>query len=179
VTGLQAAGAPCATDFECANGLTCVGWTGGTDGTCASPGDAGGRCEQAPDAGSALYIDYGFGDHPPCSASAYCSTPTCVAQGGAGASCTNSTSCASGLLCILGKCSSAGLSDGGSPCAAKLDCDPGLYCHAGDGGASPGTCTPRVPLGGACTSTGDECKGLCAVPDGGKTGVCAAFCGSG
>ncbi|HEY5241141.1 MAG TPA: hypothetical protein VIJ22_06745, partial [Polyangiaceae bacterium] len=65
VTGLQAAGKPCAIDLECVSGLTCVGWTGSTDGTCAMPGAAGQPCEQAPDAGSALDLDYGFGSHPP------------------------------------------------------------------------------------------------------------------
>jgi hypothetical protein len=76
-TGLQAAGKPCAIDLECASGLTCVGWTGTTDGTCTTPGAAGKPCEQAPDAGSALYLDYGFGSHPSCASGAYCVTPTC------------------------------------------------------------------------------------------------------
>lgn len=179
VTGLQAAGAPCAIDFECQDGLTCVGWTGGSDGTCASPGDAGGKCEQAPDAGSAFYFDYGLGSHPSCNAGAYCVTPACKAQGGAGAACTSDDACKAGTLCLLGKCSSAGIAVDGGACNAKSDCQQGLYCMPADGGALPGACIPRQPLGGACTSTGDQCKGICEVPDGGTSGVCGAFCGSG
>ena len=104
VTGLQKAGAPCAVDFECADGLTCVGWTGSTDGACASPGGAGAPCEQAPDAGSALDVAWGFGNHPSCAAGAYCVTPKCKAQGGSGAPCTSDQACTSPMICHLGAC---------------------------------------------------------------------------
>jgi hypothetical protein len=177
VRGLQGSGAPCAVDFECRDGLTCVGWTGASDGTCRAPGAAGLPCEQAPDAGSALYIDWGLGNHPSCASGAYCVTPTCKAQGGSGAKCSEDQACQSPLTCHLGKCSSSGISADGGACDGKVDCAEGSYCAIPDGGA--GTCTPRVPLGGDCTPSGDQCKGLCVVPDGGKTGVCAALCGSG
>lgn len=179
VGGLQGPGQPCAVDFECQNGLTCVGWTGATDGACATPGGVGARCEQAPDAGSALYVAWGFGTHPSCASGAYCVTPTCQAQVAAGAPCTTNPACASPLTCLLGACSTNGPSGDGGPCDSKVDCEDGLYCAPADGGASPGACEPREPLGGECTANGDQCKGLCDVPDGGKTGVCAAFCGSG
>ncbi len=178
ITGLQPAGAPCAVDFECQSGLTCVGWTGATDGTCAMPGSAGAPCEQAPDAGSALYLDWGFGDHPSCAAGAYCVTPTCQAQVAPGAPCTSDTACASPMVCLLGACSAGGPSNDGGPCDSKSDCQEGLYCAPSDGGAA-GACTPREPLGAGCSGGSDQCRGLCVVPDGGSTGVCTAFCGSG
>jgi len=178
VAGLQAAGQPCAVDFECQNGLSCVGWTGATDGTCTAPGSVGAACEQAPDAGSALYLDWGFGNHPSCAAGAYCVTPTCQAQGASGAPCTSDAACAAQMTCLLGACSASGPSGDGGPCDGKVDCQDGFYCAPADGGAT-GACTPREPLGGGCSANGDQCKGLCVVPDGGTSGVCTAFCGSG
>jgi hypothetical protein len=179
VAGLQGAGAPCAVDFECKDGLTCVGWTGATDGTCAQAGAAGKPCEQAPDAGSAAYFDWGFGSHPSCAAGAYCVTPTCKAQGGSGAVCSSDDACTSPMICHLGKCDAATISPDGSACDEKVDCQQGLYCALPDGGTTTGTCTPRVPLGGDCTTNGDQCKGWCDVPDGGTAGICATLCGSG
>ena len=179
VTGLQAAGKPCAIDLECVSGLTCVGWTGSTDGTCAMPGAAGQPCEQAADAGSALYIDYGFGSHPSCATGAYCVTPTCKAEGATGAACTEDQACMTGTTCLLGHCAAAGPSPEGGACDTKVDCVQGLYCALDDGGAVPGACTPREGQGGSCTTSGDQCKGLCVSPDGGVGGVCTALCGSG
>lgn len=179
VTGLQAAGAPCAVDLECQNGLTCVGWTGATDGKCATPGAAGAPCEQAADAGSALDLDYGFGTHPPCAAGAYCVTPVCKTQGASGAACTQDQACAAGMTCHLDHCAATGPAGDGGGCDTKVDCQQGLYCATGDGGSVPGACTPREIAGGACTLTGDQCKGLCVSPDGGAAGVCTALCGSG
>jgi hypothetical protein len=179
VTGLQAAGMPCAIDLECASGLTCVGWTGSTDGTCKTPGDAGQPCEQAADAGSALDLDYGFGSHPSCAAGAYCVTPTCQPEVGTGAACTEDAECMTGMTCHLGHCAAAGPSDDGGTCATKVDCVQGLYCAAGDGGATQGVCLPREVAGGPCTTSGDQCKGLCVSPDGGMGGICTALCGSG
>jgi hypothetical protein len=179
VTGLQAAGMPCAIDLECASGLTCVGWTGSTDGACTTPGTAGKPCEQAADAGSALYIDYGFGSHPSCAAGAYCVTPTCKAQVASGAACTEDDECMTGMTCLLGHCATGGPSAEAGACDTKVDCVQGLYCAPGDGGATPGACLPREGQGGGCTTSGDQCKGICVSPDGGAGGVCTALCGSG
>jgi hypothetical protein len=179
VTGLQTAGSPCAVDFECKDGLACVGWTGAGDGHCALPGDAGASCEQSPDASSALDIDYGFGTHPSCTPGAYCVTPTCKAQAAPGAACSSDQACQGGGDCHLGKCGDAGPTSDGGGCDTRADCQQGLYCAPGDGGALPGSCQSRLPAGGQCTATGDECKGICVVPDGGKTGICTAVCGSG
>ncbi|HEY3820718.1 MAG TPA: Dickkopf N-terminal cysteine-rich domain-containing protein [Polyangiaceae bacterium] len=179
VTGLQAAGKPCAIDLECVSGLTCVGWTGSTDGTCTTPGAAGKPCEQAADAGSALYIDYGFGSHPSCAAGAYCVAQKCQAQAASGAACTEDAECMTGMICHLGHCAAAGPSADGGACDTKVDCVQGFYCALGDGGATPGICLPREGQGGGCTTSGDQCKGICVSADGGLGGVCTAVCGSG
>jgi len=174
VTGLQGAGAPCAVDFECVDGLTCVGWAQGADGTCTMPGGPGAACERAADAGAGLYVDWGFGMHPSCASGAYCSGPKCVAQGGSGATCTTDDACTSGLTCHVGKCGTTGPAATGGACQGKSDCQEGLWCDT-----SGNTCQPRSVAGGACTSNSDVCKGFCAVPDGGTSGVCTSVCGSG
>ena len=179
VTGLQGSGAPCAVDFECKSGLTCVGWGSANDGACTAPAAAGGACEQAADAGSVLYIDWGLGSHPSCATGATCASPRCVAQVGAGGACGKDGDCTAGLTCHEGACGTTAPAAQGGACKGKVDCKEGLYCEPGDGGALPGTCQPREPGGGSCPSGGDACKGYCAVPDGGKTGVCTAVCGSG
>lgn len=174
VTGLQGAGAPCAVDFECADGLTCVGWAQGADGTCTKPGAPGAACERAADAGAGLYVNWGLGTHPSCASGAYCPDSKCIAQGGSGATCTTDDACTSGLTCHQGKCGTTGPAATGGACQSKSDCQEGLYCDP-----SGNTCQPREPAGGACTSNSDVCKGYCAVPDGGSNGVCTAVCGSG
>jgi hypothetical protein len=174
VTGLQAAGAPCAVDFECAGGLTCVGWAQGADGTCTMPGGPGSPCERAADAGAGLYVDWGLGTHPSCASGAYCSGSACVAQGGSGAACTANETCTTGLTCHVGTCGTTAPAAAGGACQNKSDCLEGLYCDP-----SGNTCQPRAPAGGACTSGSDVCKGYCAVTDGGSSGVCTAVCGSG
>lgn len=174
VTGLQGAGAPCAVDFECADGLTCVGWAQGVDGACTMPGGPGAACERAADAGAGLYVEWGLGTHPSCAEGAYCPGSACVAQSGSGGSCTSNDACTSGLTCHLGTCGTAGPAASGGACKSKSDCQEGLYCDP-----SGNTCQPRAPAGGACPSGSDVCKGYCAVPDGGSNGVCSAVCGSG
>jgi hypothetical protein len=82
------------------------------------------------------------------------------------------------MICHLGACAAAAVSPDGGACASKVDCQPGLYCATVDAGAT-GTCAPRLPQGGQCPPNGDQCKGVCVVPDGGKSGVCTALCGSG
>lgn len=179
VTGLQAQGSACAQDYECKDGLTCVGWTSGSDGACQSPPAVGQPCGAGPtDGGGTFSIDYGFGSHPPCASGAYCAGGTCAAQGASGASCAGDLECQPGLTCHNGQCGTGGPSPQNGACLYKQDCQEGLFCAAQDAG-SIGTCQPRETTGGACTQFGDQCKGACAAPDGSAVGQCAAICGSG
>jgi hypothetical protein len=175
VTGLQAQGQPCAQDYECQNGLTCVGWTTSADGTCQQPPARGAACGGGQSTG--ITVDYGFGSHPQCASGSYCNK-TCLAQAAGGQACTTNAECQAGLVCRQGKCGTATPSGPSGPCVQKSDCQNGLYCEPGDGGAS-GTCQTRQDAGAACTQTGDQCKGVCDVPDSGVSGTCAAICGSG
>jgi hypothetical protein len=179
VTGLQGAGAPCAVDFECEDGLTCVGWGASNDGTCTTPGAVGHACGPEADAGSILNLDWGLGTHPACASGAYCDGGVCAAEGGAGATCSSDDACDSGMTCHLGVCGTTGPATAGGACDGKVDCQPGLFCNPGDGGAQAGTCAPRSPAGGECSSGSDVCEGYCLLPDGGSVGVCTAVCGSG
>ena len=148
------------------------------------PAPPGKPCEQAPDAGSALYLDYGFGSHPPCAAGAYCVTPTCKAQGGAGASCTQDQACQTGMTCHLGHCAAAGPSSDGGVCATRVDCQQGLFCASrrrGGGGRRRLRRRACSRGGGrrAARRTATSARGFCVSPDGGVGGVCTAVCGSG
>ncbi|HEY8041213.1 MAG TPA: hypothetical protein VIF15_15510 [Polyangiaceae bacterium] len=178
VTGRQGQGQPCAVDFECQDSLTCVGWTNASDGLCETPGAAGAACGAAPDAGTTITIDYGFGAHPACATGAFCAGLSCAAQRAGGAACAVDAECLSGT-CRVGQCGTGAPSAQNGPCADKHDCQNGLYCAPGDGGTTPGTCQPREAASGACTASGNQCKGTCVVPDGGSAGTCAAICGSG
>ncbi len=178
VSGLVDAGQPCAQSYECKDGLTCVGWSPTSDGACQAPGSAGAACSYAADAGAIIPLDYGFGNHPDCAAGNFCSGTTCKPQGASGSNCGLDTECVTGLTCHLGKCGSGNPSGMGGPCVDAFDCQAGLYCAPTDGGPQ-GTCQAREAAGGACTQTGDECKGYCASSDGGVSGMCAAICGSG
>jgi hypothetical protein len=178
VTGTVNMGQACAADYECKDGLTCVGWTNGSDGMCQTPGGAGSACGHAADAGSVTTVDYGFGNHPACASGNYCNGTTCATQGASGAMCNADVECTAGLSCHLHTCGNSPQAPVNGACADKYDCQAGLYCASTDGGAA-GTCQMREASGGSCTSTGDQCKGYCTLSDGGMTGSCAAICGSG
>ena len=189
VAGQQDAGRPCLRDYECRSGLTCVGFTGPTEGTCQSPPAIGAACGAAkPDGGAAdAVVAFGFGDHPTCASGATCnrSTRRCAASANSGEPCSASEQCAQGLRCLLGACSSDAPSAMGGPCKANKDCaGTTLFCQAGDAGtlghcatkSAAGTpCLPAGPVGGSA------CLGQCATtsPDAGAETKCASFCGSG
>jgi hypothetical protein len=105
LVGLQAASQPCAFDYECADGLTCVGWTNSSDGRCDAPPAIGQPCGYAGD--GAITDWYPFGIHPACAAGAYCFN-TCHPLGAQGDGCMDATQCSSGLECIAGHCSGNG-----------------------------------------------------------------------
>jgi hypothetical protein len=185
IVGLQAAGAPCADDYECQDGLTCVGYVhqkaGSVDGVCSQPPASGQTCGPGKaDGGGTTIVHWNFGAHPQCATGSYCpSSGTCAAQAGSGGNCAADNECVSGLTCHMDKCGTTGPAAAGGACLSEKDCQAGLYCGRVDGGAN--ACTPKLPAGSPCTGAlGSTCKGVCDVPDGGgNNGTCATFCGSG
>jgi hypothetical protein len=172
VVGLQATGAPCAFDYECASGQTCIGWTDTTDGTCQPPPALGAPCGADVSAGLITYW-YPFGPHPSCVAGATC-VNTCLAQAGDGGMCDNTGDCLPGLVCANFLCGPSYVGDGGA-CHTYTDCQTGLWCDNGGGG--PGTCTPRGSAGAPCNGTYGQCSGTCSGSSA-EAGTCVALCGS-
>lgn len=183
LVGHQAVDAPCANDYECVDGLTCVGWTPASDGACKAPPGEGALCGYAiPDSGGFIdLVRWGFGTHPRCAAGFYCASTasqqgTCRPSKLADGSCTSDDECAEGLRCQLGVCSTAGPAPADAPCKRKSDCQDRLYCKSSDGGS---VCAPREVAGAPCSGAlGPECQGACVTPDGGGAATCVAFCGS-
>jgi hypothetical protein len=176
--GRVAANGACARDTDCVDGLTCLGWTPSSDGTCATPPALSQACgEGLTDAALTLNITFPFGDHPGCAPGAYCNK-ICLAQSNPGGSCSKDEQCAGGKLCHAGTCGDVGDSDQNGSCKTNDDCKTGLYCQA-PGLGQLGTCLPKQADGATCTSSVSSCKGRCDRPDGGATGTCKSFCGSG
>lgn len=183
LTGRQGAGASCANDYECTDGLTCVGWTSNSDGTCSTPPGDGALCGYAiPDGGGFIeLVHWGFGTHPRCAAGFYCASTalqqgTCRPSKLADDSCNANEECAEGLRCQLGTCGTAGPAPADAPCKRNTDCQDRLFCKSGDGGS---LCATRGVAGTACSNElGSECQGACVKPDGGGAASCVAFCGS-
>lgn len=187
VNGNQAVGKPCLRDYECENGLTCVGFAGQNDGLCTRPPPLGEACGGGKtDAGGGdAVIAFAFGVHPKCETAATCnrSTGRCVASLEENAACSDTEQCNGGLTCLLGKCSADAPSPAGGPCRSNKDCSGiALFCELGAAG-TPGKCAPRKPAGAACTAPGalggSSCSGQCVAPDGGAAPQCVSFCGSG
>jgi hypothetical protein len=185
IVGQQPAGAPCQNDYECLDGLTCIGFIpqrGGTttDGVCSQPPGTGQACGAGQaDGGGGVTVHWSFGNHPDCVSGDYCSFSKCAVQSGPGGNCGANDECTTGLTCIMSACSSSGPAPAGGNCQATSDCQSGLYCQSTDAGQS---CQPKLPAGSTCGGGflgGNGCKGTCVVPDGGTTGTCASFCGSG
>lgn len=183
LVGRQPADAPCANDYECLDGLTCIGWTSTTDGTCKAPPGEGALCGYAlPDGGGFIeLVRWGFGTHPRCAAGFYCQSTalqqgTCQPSKIAGETCGSDDECADGLRCHVGQCGTGQPVPAGAPCERKSDCQDRLYCKSVDGGR---VCAPRGVAGTPCTSAlGSECEGACVIPDGGGGGSCVSYCGS-
>lgn len=179
VTGLQHAGQPCANDYECTDGLACVGETTTNDGVCQAPGAIGATCGEGNCAGNCP-SDWGFGNHPQCGAGAYC-FGTCQALAMAGQSCLGEGSCVSGYVCVVtgpqSSCKTS-YSPQGTECQTTQDCQDGLWCDTSVEAGGYGYCEPKGAAGASCTNS-YACKGYCNVPDGGSAGTCAAICGSG
>jgi hypothetical protein len=130
----------CINDYECADGLTCVGYAtplpssvAPLEGTCQNPPAIDQPCEQTKPDGSfgSTTISFKFGTHPDCAPGAYCTASAggkCAALRTAGQSCSETTDCAVGLSCINGKCDAAGPADVGGTCSVAGDCKKGLFC---------------------------------------------------
>ncbi len=155
-------GATCNGDWDCADGLACESYAGGSD-TCQPSAEIYGvraEGETCKETGH-------------CQASLYCNhrgeIPVCAKQQQEGEECWSSTSpadaCAPGTHCNIPSASEAGICvvDGalGSPC------DPFVLYECGEGECIDGTCQSQIPLGEPC-SADDACySGYC------ESGACA------
>jgi hypothetical protein len=182
VVGSQAEGAACRFSIECKDGLACVGYKIGADGTCTKPPKATEACTLQP-FGTIITESAAALHHPACAPSAYCDGTTCQPRVASGKACGTSNACPVGLSCVMGKCGARGAA--GAACGASSDCVFGLYCDgaAAGGNGTKGKCAAKRPEGQDCASL-DACKGRCDIPKGpdGKpapAGKCAAVCGSG
>lgn len=149
-----AAGAACAKDFECADGLVC-----GTDLTCHTPGKDGAAC------GS----DRECGDKLACTELVN-GAGTCHALAGTGESCPYHRCADEGQRCDdSGTHTCVAYAKAGEPCPNHNECAPGLECDA-----TTMQCktypTLGMPCDGACI--GDS---FCQIADGMTTGTCTAL----
>ncbi|MHB8417795.1 MAG: hypothetical protein ACYDCL_06950 [Myxococcales bacterium] len=150
------AGAPCASDFDCATPyLYC-----GSGGSCTpslvegqpgcSPGDPAscfeGWCETASDGGTLCTAPSNLGG--PCSTDPSCTTGWCA---GADAG-------------VLGTCT--------APPTAGQPCAEGYLCAAGDYCASSGQCAALLAQGATCSDNVECQSGSCNFPDGSVGGIC-------
>lgn len=177
--GVQAEGQPCRYSVECKDGLSCVGYAVGVDGTCKKPPRSGEACERQP-FGTILNDEAATLHHPACASGAWCDGKTCDKRVPAGHKCGSSAACAEGLACVMGKCAPRGAAGGG--CWTDADCAFGLWCDK-SADAGTGRCATKRVEGAACRSN-QQCKGRCDVPAGldagpGEHGKCASVCGSG
>jgi hypothetical protein len=186
IVGLGGANGACAGDYECVNGLTCVGYSGGTaSGKCRSPAAAGGACGSQRADGSLGALAIPMGSHPACAAGFYCdSTSNCKAQVGSGTACTRNDQCLAPSRCDgTGKCTMGTenpLAAMGQPCHTTVDCEVALWCDhtPGDGGAVldlVGKCAGKNTSPAPCsTAEVGSCNGLCST----SVKQCVAFCGA-
>ena len=179
--GTVAEGAPCMGDHECADGLTCVGYTKVSEGTCKVPPAIGEPCGPGrSDAGATGAASLELGAHPSCADGARCDPleRKCVKAAANGEACGSTDDCAASLHCVLGKCITSGPGGPGATCAVADDCTPDSYCERASG-ASEGTCAKKKAAGGTCTGAMfvSECIGRCDAEPG-EPGSCASFCGS-
>jgi hypothetical protein len=176
--GTQTEGAVCRFSVECKEGLACVGYRAGADGTCKKPPRAGEACSGQAYA-TILNALAAAPHHPPCARGAWCDGTTCRPRTPAGKTCTSSDVCEEGLACTMGTCGVP--APKGARCSTSRDCAYGLWCDRGaEGGA--GKCAAKRDEGQPC-SANDDCKGRCEMPKGdaggAEAGKCVPVCGSG
>ncbi len=177
VIGLRAEGESCRVDFECSDGLTCVGWSNDSDGSCKRPPLVGETCKYAVPADTTNFsvTDYSFpfGAHPACAPGAYCDV-TCKPLSAVGEACDTDTGCNAGLVCLARRCTAGDYVAEGGTCTYVHECRDGLDCVVPTQGTDPsGHCTARKSAGGAC-KRGWDCLGRCDT----ASGTCVAFCGA-
>jgi len=177
--GVGAAGAPCMGDHECVDGLTCVGYTSDSDGSCKAPPAVGEPCGPPPDEGQDP-SQVAFGNHPRCVSGARCDSfiGECVKAPAEGESCNAASlinECAPPLECVNGKCASARVPEGGT-CGKDSDCASGYYCERSSGASK---CMKKKTAGSSCEGGPFEleCFGRCDAPLG-REGQCKSVCGS-
>jgi hypothetical protein len=180
VLGLQAEGQPCRFSIECKDGLACVGYAIGGDGTCKKPPKVKEACTLQP-FGTVLTTAAATLHHPACVAGAYCDGAVCQPRITQGKACNKSEWCAGGLSCVQGKCGPRGAA--GAACAASSDCAFGMWCERAFARDATGKCAAKRGDGETCP-VNDACKGRCDMPrgpDGKPTppGKCLTMCGSG
>jgi hypothetical protein len=180
--GTQDDGQPCRFSVECKDGLACVGYAIGVDGTCKKQPKSGEACTQQR-FGSILNEEAATMHHPECAPSAWCDGKACQPRITAGKACVNPASCVAGLTCVMGKCGALGAT--GAGCFTSSDCAYGSWCNRTPevlAGGTKGKCEAKRPASALCPAP-DACKGRCDMPrpaDGGPTmGRCMAVCGSG
>ncbi len=179
LAGRQGPGEGCLYPVECKEGLTCVGYRVGVEGTCKATAKTKEAC--SPQVfGATFNAEAASLHHPPCRPADWCDGKVCSPRIAAGKSCTAAESCALGLSCVMGRCARRG--QPGEACQKPADCAFHLRCDlAGDGGGS-GKCADRKAEGEDCANP-DECKGSCSLPaaKGGApaVGKCVSVCGSG
>jgi hypothetical protein len=180
IVGGQAEGDACRYSIECKDGLACVGYAPGIDGSCKKPPRAGEACS-AQHFATVLNGPAAALHHPACARGAWCDGSTCRTRQSAARACTTTDGCAEGLVCARGKC--AAPARVGGPCAKTADCAFRLWCDQTGSDAGVGRCAEKVGEGKPCVDP-DACNGRCDVPttkDAGpdKRGTCVSVCGSG
>jgi hypothetical protein len=179
LVGNQGVGEPCRFSVECKEGLACVGYAMGVDGTCKKAPKVGELCT-VQRFGTILNVQAGELHHPACAPNASCDGTTCKARIAAGQPCVGDTSCVAGLSCVMAKCQKP--SGNGGPCYLSADCAFGSWCNKSPSSPS-GTCEAKR-AGGADCPVPDACRGRCDMPGGadagaGVVGKCVDVCGSG
>jgi hypothetical protein len=180
VIGLQPLGNACSFSYECADGLTCEGYTDVKQGQCEPPGAANHPCGGRPSeefVNPASFVELPFSPTPLCSAGLLCEKHACRPTLPVGSPCTFDLPCAPELVCSIrsSTCVKRRSRTIDEPCSWSAECEEGLYCEGGS--ATSGFCAPLKSSGQLCDGPG-ECVGACSE-NWGSAKVCVPFCGSG
>jgi hypothetical protein len=156
-------GGACKSIIECANSYcqqgTSLNGVPGCDGTCVAYAATGDACNVV-------------GKH--CAPTDNCDavSNTCVTLGQLGASCTSSSSCATGLACRssgnAATCQAP--ANENDPCGSFDECNGGLYCDV-----TGMVCKRQTPAGTACSYTTSCADGTKCVGASTQMGTCQAF----